>query len=297
MHDLYRTVTDRIVAALERGTPPWVRPWSTITDAIPVNAQSRRPYRGINFALLTLEATNSGYQVNRWLTYRQAVELGGQVRGGEHGSMVVFWQLRRVAATAEAFSDEDVPSLPAKVFPLLRAYTVFNVAQVDGLPAALSALGHVAWAPEARAEELLFMSEASVRHGGAKAFYNPVSDEVHMPPRAAFASAASYYNVALHELTPWTGHHSRCHRQLTGRFGDAAYAAEELVAELGAAYLCAHCRLDGELRHASYLASWLKVLRSDKRAIFTAATLAQRAADYVLRLTNPIDGGVFAQAA
>ncbi|MBP9054475.1 MAG: hypothetical protein KBF94_17790, partial [Ilumatobacteraceae bacterium] len=103
--------------------------------------------------------------------------------------------------------------------------------------------------------------------------------------------------VALHELTHWTGHPSRCHRQLTGRFGDAAYAAEELVAELGSAYLCAHCRLDGELRHESYLASWLKVLRADKRAIFTAATLAQRAADYVLRLTNPIDGGVLAQAA
>ena len=297
MHDLYRTVTDRIVAGLERGTPPWVRPWSTITDAIPVNAQSRRPYRGINFALLSLEAASSGHPVNRWLTYRQAMELGGQVRRGEHGSMVVFWQLRNVAATAETFSDEAVPSLPTKVYPLLRAYTVFNVAQVDGLPTTLSAPGRVAWEPEARAEELLLMSAASIRHGGTKAFYSPASDEVHLPSRAAFASAASYYNVALHELTHWTGHPSRCHRQLTGRFGDAAYAAEELVAELGSAYLCAHCRLDGELRHESYLASWLKVLRADKRAIFTAATLAQRAADYVLRLTNPIDGGVLAQAA
>lgn len=298
MHDLYQTVTDRIVAALEQGAPPWVRPWSTIPEAIPMNAQSRRPYRGINFALLSLEASAHGYSVNRWLTYRKALELGGQVRRGERGTTVVFWQLRRVGVTAETFPDDgDTPSLADKVYPLLRAYTVFNVAQVDGLPASYLACTAVVWEPEAKAEELLLMSGAEIRHGGAKAFYRPSTDEIQLPPRAAFAGASGYYNVALHELTHWTGHDSRCNRQLVGRFGDAAYAAEELIAEMGAAYLCARCGLDGELRHAGYVASWLKVLRSDKRAIFTAAAQAQRAADYVLQLANPVGSDAVALAA
>ena len=131
------------------------------------------------------------------------------------------------------------------------------------------------------------MSCAHLRHGGSKAFYQPATDEIQLPPRAAFGTAVGYYNVALHELTHWTGHPSRCNRNLTGRFRDGAYAAEELIAEMGSAYLCAHCRLDGELRHASYLESWLRVLRADKRAIFTAASQAQRAADWILRLAQP----------
>ena len=125
------------------------------------------------------------------------------------------------------------------------------------------------------------------RHGGSKAFYRPDTDEIQLPPRAAFPTAAGYYNVALHELTHWSGHPNRCARDFSGRFRDAAYAAEELVAEMGAAYLCAHCRIDGELRHVSYLASWLAMLKADKRAIFTAAAKAQQAADCILRLADP----------
>jgi len=286
--DLYAETTARIVAALERGAPPWVRPWSRVDEAIPVNAHTRRPYRGVNFTLLSLEAEAQGYGVNRWLTYRHAQELGGQVRQGEQGTPIVFWQLRKIGVVAEAFPEHDEPPVtPAKVYPLLRAYTVFNVAQIDGLGAQYTDTKAPTWEPEARGEELLLMSGARFRHGGARAFYQPASDEIHLPPRAAFAEGAGYYNVALHELTHWTGHPERCNRSLSGRFGDAAYAAEELIAEMGAAYLCAHCRIDGELRHASYLESWLKVLRSDKRAIFTAATQAQRAADYVLALAQP----------
>ena len=133
VHDLYAGVTARIVAALERGTPPWVRPWSTVAEALPVNAQTRRPYRGINFTLLSLQAGAQGYASNRWATYRQALEMGGQVRKGQTGATIVFWQLRKVAATAEAFPDTNPAELPNKVFPLLRAYTVFNVDQIDGL--------------------------------------------------------------------------------------------------------------------------------------------------------------------
>lgn len=288
MHDLFQSVTDRIVAALERGAPPWVRPWASIPEALPVNAQTQRPYRGVNFALLSLEAASRGYPANRWLTYRQAAGLGGQVRRGEQGSEVVFWRLRQVNATVESFPrDDDPPTLPGKVYPLLRAYTVFNVDQVDGLPPTCHWISVPRWEPEAKAEELLLMSEAIIRHGGSKAYYSPSLDEIRLPPRAAFPSGEAYYNVALHELTHWTSHESRCNRQLGTRFGDDAYAAEELIAEMGAAFLCAHCRLDGELRHTSYLSHWLKVLRADKRAIFTASAKAQRAADYLMALTQP----------
>jgi antirestriction protein ArdC len=200
----------------------------------------------------------------------------------------LFWQLRKIGVVAEAFPEpDDPPVTPAKIYPLLCAYTVFNVAQIDGLDAQYTQGQAPAWEPEARAEELLLMSGARFRQGGTRAFYQPASDEIHLPPRAAFSNAGGFYNTALHEITHWSGHPSRCHRDLTGRFGDAGYAAEELIAEMGAAYLCAFCRIDGELRHAGYLQSWLKVLRSDKRAIFTAAAHAQRAADYILKLAQP----------
>lgn len=227
--DLYAETTARIVAALERGAPPWVRPWSQISDAIPLNAQTRRQYRGVNFTLLSLEAERCSYQVNRWLTYRQALELGAQVRRGEHGTPVVFWKLRRLALTAESCPQEDEAAvLPEKVFPLLRAYTLFNVGQIDGLPATLCAPSTARWEPEAKGEELLLMSGARFRQGGTRAYYQPASDEIHLPPRSAFPSAANFYSVALHELAHWSGAPGRCHRDLTGRFGDASYAAEEL---------------------------------------------------------------------
>jgi antirestriction protein ArdC len=285
MNDLYAETTARIVAALERGSAPWVRPWSTLAEAIPMNAQSKRQYRGVNFTLLTLEAEAHGYPVNRWLTYRQAAELGGQVRRGERGTTVVFWKLKKLAA--EVFPDSAAPDLPDRVYPLLRAYTVFNVAQVDGLAPELTHVAAATWEPEARAEELLLKSGAQLRFGGSKAFYRPGSDEIQLPPQRAFPTAGGYYNVALHELTHWTSHESRCNRQLGKRFGDDAYASEELIAEMGAAFLCAHCRIDGELRHAAYLDSWLRVLRTDKRAIFIAAAKAQQAADYLLARLQP----------
>jgi antirestriction protein ArdC len=294
--DLYALTTARIVEALEQGVAPWVRAWSTGVDTLPMNASSRRAYRGINVVLLELEAQARGYPLNRWLTYRQADELGGQVRRSEQGCSVVFWRLRNVAATADAYPSEDEHDLPDRVIPLLRSFTLFNVAQIDGLPPELMTVPGVAWETEARAEELLLMSGAVIRHGGGQAYYQPGLDEIHLPPRQSFPAGVRYYATALHELTHWTSHPSRCKRELGKRFGDDAYAAEELIAEIGAAFLCAHCRIDGQLEHASsYLSSWLKVLRTDKRAIFVAATKAQQAADYVLRLANPV--GVNALAA
>ena len=198
---------------------------------------TRRPYRGINVVLLALEAQAQGYPLQRWVTYRQALELGGQVRKGEQGTTIVFWQLKRVAAVADVYPDRDEPNLPDKVYPLLRAFTVFNTAQVDGLPPAVTSTVAPTWEPEARAEELLLMSGAQIRHGGFKAYYAPAIDVVQLPPRSAFATAQQYYGTALHELTHWSAHPSRCARQFGQRFGDDAYAAEELVAEMGAAFL------------------------------------------------------------
>jgi antirestriction protein ArdC len=273
--DLYREVTDRIIASLEAGVAPWIRPWTGEADSLPVNAASHRAYRGINVVLLTLTGTARGYALNRWLTFRQAVELGGRVRRGEHGTQVVFYKLHELPG-----SDEPEP----KVVPLLRTFTVFNVCQIDGLPRSLSQPPEDAtdWNPCGAAEAMLDRSGAAIQHGGNRAFYHPGTDTVQLPPRTAFPDPAGYYCTALHELIHATAHPSRCARDLSGRFGDAAYAAEELVAEMGSAFLCAHCRLEGRLQHASYIASWLNVLRNDKRAIFTAAAKAQAAADYVL---------------
>ena len=293
-HDLYTSITARIVSALEAGLAPWVRPWSEDVDSFAMNAGTRRPYRGINALLLSLEATSQGYPLNRWLTYRQATELGGQVERGARGTTVVLWRLRKVAATADAYPAPDESDVPERVIPLLRAFTVFNLAQVEGVPATLKATQRCTWEPEARAEELLLRSGATVRHGGSRAFYRPGDDEIHLPPKRVFPAADRYYGTALHELTHWSSHPSRCNRQLGQRFGDDAYAAEELIAEMGAAFLCAYCRIDGELHHADYLASWLKVLRQDKRAIFVAATRAQQAADYILRLARPPEGEALA---
>ncbi len=287
MNDLYQSVTARIVAALEQGTPPWVRPWSEDVDGAAVNASSRRPYRGINALLLGLEATSRSYPLNRWITYRQTVELGAHVRRGEHGTTVVLWRLRRINAVADAFPSPDETDIKIPVVPLLRAFTVFNLDQLDDVPVALRAVEPLRWEPDAKARELILMSGANLRHGGSRAFYRPSDDAIQLPPPRAFASAHGYYGTALHELVHWTSAPGRCNRQLGKRFGDAAYAAEELIAEMGAAFLCGFCGLDSELHHAEYVASWLNVLRTDKRAVFVAATRAQQAADYLLRPLQP----------
>jgi antirestriction protein ArdC len=289
MRDLYQDVTNRIIAALEAGIPPWVKPWSGGIETVPANAGSKRPYRGVNALLLTLEATRRGYARNAWLTFRQAAELGGRVRGGEHGTTVVFYKLQERRTTPDTEGEEREER---RVVPLLRAFKVFNVAQIEGLPEHLvQPPPPPAWEPDTEAERLLASSGARVNYGGARAFYQPTEDFIQLPAPGAFGDRGGYYATALHELVHWTGHHSRCNRQLGKRFGEEAYAVEELIAEMGSAFLCAHCRLDGQLQHASYIGSWLKVLKNDKRAVFTAAGQAQRAADFVLgpaaRLADP----------
>jgi antirestriction protein ArdC len=281
MNDLYDTVTRQIIAALEAGTPPWVCPWRRDPqEMVPRNAASGRPYRGVNVLLLSLRLQASGYVHNRWLTFNQARALGAHVRAGERGTQVVFFKLHEVEREPRA-ANEDTP----KVVPLLRSFTVFNVDQVDGLeadPVDAASNDTTSWDPCAAADQLIAASGASIRHGGNRAFYSPAEDVIQLPAPGAFLNAEHYYSTALHELTHWTGHPSRCNRPLGRRHGMEAYAFEELVAELGSAFLTNHCGLPGQLNHASYIASWLEALRNDRRLIFTAASHAQRAADFLL---------------
>lgn len=282
--DLYQRVTDQIVAALEQGVRPWQRPWSTSAATgrivLPLRGNGVA-YSGINVLMLWGAAVDNGYQSPTWLTYKQAAELGGQVRRGEKGSLVVF-----ASTMTRSEADGDTGEENERSIPFLKGYTVFNTEQIDGLPESyrtVSPSRPAAIERNTRAEAFAAAPGAVIRHGGDRAFYSPGTDAVQMPPLEAFRDAADYYGVLAHELTHWTGHPSRLDRQFGKRFADRAYAFEELVAELGSAFLSADLDLTPEPRadHADYLGHWLGILKADKRAIFTAASQAQRAADHL----------------
>lgn len=290
--DIYQRVTDRIVASIEAGaaTGDWRMPWHGGADgqasAVPCNVATGKPYRGVNVLALWAAAQAGGYGSGTWATYRQWREIGAQVRKGEQASPVVFWRLLDEGdgdgAEGGSQGGDDDGEASGRRRLLARGYSVFNAAQVDGYDApALPAL------PEAQriahAEVFFAALGAAVEHGGNRASYIPAQDKIRMPDFGLFRDAVAYYGTYAHEATHWAGHSSRCARDLTGRFGSEAYAAEELVAELGAAFLCADLRLASEPRsdHAQYVASWLNVLRGDKRAVFTAAAKAQAAADWM----------------
>ncbi len=282
--DVYTRVTDRIVADLEKGIRSWMKPWSAEHTAGKISRPLRHngtPYRGMNILLLWGDAMAKGYAAPIWMTFKQALELDAHVRKGEHGSLVVY--ANSITRTETNDKGEEFE----REIPFMKGYTVFNVEQIEGLPA------HYCAKPEnplplseriESADRFLTSTNAEIRHGGNQAFYAPGCDLVQMPPFEAFRDKESYYATALHELTHWTSHKSRLDRSFDAkRFGDHGYAREELVAELGAAFLCADLGITPEVRddHAAYLAHWLKVLTEDKRAIFSAAAHAQRAADFL----------------
>jgi antirestriction protein ArdC len=282
--DLYTRVTAQIVEDLQRGVRPWTRPWSADHLAGRISRPLRhnlQPYSGINVVLLWCEATARGFSAPIWMTFRQALELGGHVRKGEHGSMVVY--ANRITRTETSEQGEDVE----REIPFLKAYTVFNADQVEGLPTTFYAKETPTLEPAKRiahADAFFAATGAEVRHGGTSAFYAMPTDHVQMPPFETFADPERYCATLAHEATHWTRHPSRLDRDLgRQRWGDEGYAREELVAELGAAFLCADLGLELQPRedHAAYIASWLEVLRHDKRFIFSAASHAQRAADFL----------------
>lgn len=273
--DLYQNVTDRILARLEAGTMPWIRPYSSLGAQLPMNAITNRPYNGIN-VLLFWTAAERGYPTPRFVTFRQAKAAGGTVRKGEHGMPLYFFKQLIV---------KDKKTQEDKRIGLLREYTVFNVAQCDGLPERIvHGPAIVAKNPDQRnaeAEQFILATGADFRNGPGTPCYIPSRDYIRVPDFKHFHKALGYYCMAFHELSHWTGAKPRLDRDLTGRFGTAAYAAEELVAELSAAFLCAEFGYDNEQQNACYIASWIKLLKEDSKAIFTAASKAQQAANYL----------------
>ena len=281
---LYDEVTAKIIAQLEAGRFPWVQPWDSSRcggPGLPVNALTARAYSGINVLLLWGAAISAGYPSQNWLTFRQALQAGGAVRKGEKGVTVVYAD-RFIPEAEKARAHESGDD--ARAVPFLKRFTVFNVAQCEGLREGL--VTQNAPLPEREiiphAEALIAATGADFRIGGAQAYYSPSGDYVAVPPQPAFRDQVNFYRTAFHELSHWSGAGHRLGRDLSGRFGSKAYAREELCAEISAAFICAALGIAPTVRHADYLGSWLEVLREDNRAIFRAAGQASKAADYLI---------------
>ena len=280
---LYEEVTARVIAELEAGRLPWVQPWGSAGSgpSLPRNALTARPYSGINVLILWGAVIEHGWPSQGWLTFRQALEAGGNVRKGERGTTVVYADsfVPKGEQTRATESGDG-----AKPVPFLKRFTVFNVAQCEGLRDGLAP--DPVPLPEREimpvAEACIAASGVAFRIGGDRAFYVPSLDYVQVPPQPAFFEQVNYYRTCLHELTHATGHPARLDRKLVNAFGSKDYAREELVAEMGSAFLCAALGIEPTVRHADYIGSWLEVLREDSRAIFRAASAASRAADWLL---------------
>ena len=292
--DVRQVIADKIIDLMETGGVKTLKRWaaSAAAGGLPVNATTGVAYRGANVIVLWIEAMERGYTLQRWMTYKQAQELGGQVRKGEKSVMCAYWSSAPLAKKDKQAEGEEQEK--QRAFLWCEPFYLFNVAQIDNLPAAMyeePVIERYNHDPIENAERLIGASGATIRHGGSKAFYAPSADYIAMPPREYFYSAEGYYATLTHELTHWTAHPTRLDREFGRRFGDSAYAFEELVAELGSAFLAAEIGFIDETiaDHAGYVESWLAVLRGDSNAIFTAAKKAGEAADFLIeRMKNPL---------
>lgn len=290
--DVYERITNQIVAELEQGVRPWLKPWNAEHAAGRITRPLRSngvPYRGINVLMLWSESVAKGFAAPIWMTFKQALELNAHVRKGEQGSLVVY-----ASKLTRTETDSDTGEESERDIPFMKGYTVFNVEQVEGLPEHYYAVAAPQIDPVQRvaeAEAFFAATGAVISHGGNRACYSPALDRIQMPPFESFRDAISYYATLAHETTHWTRNPSRLNREFgRKRWGDEGYAMEELVAELGSAFLSSDLGLTPEVRpdHAAYIASWIQVLKQDKRAIFTAASHAQRAADFLQGLQVPV---------
>jgi len=290
--NLYDEITEKILAELEAGRLPWVQPWGTAAAkaplAMPKNAATSRAYSGINVLILWGAVIERGFPCQSWLTFRQALSLGGNVRKGERGTTVVY---------ADRFVPDDEKQRAretgeeAQAIPFLKRFTVFNLAQCEGLP---DDLAIVAPPPEPgligpKVEALIKASGIDFRIGGNRAFYVPAHDYVMVPPPQAFFEPINWHRTALHECSHASGAPHRLNRDLSGSFGTKKYAFEEMIAEISAAFCCAALGIVPTVRHADYIGSWAEVLREDNRAIVRAASQASKAADWLLKFV-PEDG-------
>lgn len=280
--NVYEIITERIIAKLDAGIIPWHKPWSS-PEMMPKSFNSRKEYRGINVMLLGC----AGFPSPWWLTFKQAQERGGMVRKGEKGTPVIFWKwLDRKGA---ASPDPDEINVNGSRVPMLRYYTVFNAAQIDGIEFPAVETTPQTFKPiDAAAQVVSGMPNApAIKHGNGAAFYRPAEDFVGMPDPEKFESAEAYHATLFHELTHSTGHASRCNRKASisewSRFGSQSYSREELVAEMGAAFLCGVTGIiDPTLdQSVAYIQSWRRKLHDDPKAVVVAAAQAQKAADYI----------------
>jgi antirestriction protein ArdC len=282
--DVYTRVTNKIIADLEQGERTWMKPWNAGNTAGRIVRPLRFngvPYSGINILMLWAESVANGFSSPTWMTFRQASELDAHVRKGEKGSLVVYANsLTRTEADEHGEESE-------REIHYMKGYTVFNVEQIEGLPETYYAKPQITTTPVERiahAEAFFAATKADIRYRGDRAFYSADGDYIQMPVIEAFHDAESFYSTLGHESAHWTKHPSRLDRDFGRKqWGDEGYAREELVAELSSAFLCADLGLTPEVRddHASYIASWLEVLKNDKRAIFSAASHAQKAVDFL----------------
>lgn len=293
--DLFREVTDKMIASLESGTPLWRQAWQSGNEGLPANAVTGRRYGGINVMLLWSDAVNKGYERNRWLTFRQAREAGGNVRRGEKSTTVVLFKPFQKAEEDDSgcmIKDENGDPV-MRGYRMMDSFHLFNIDQCENLPGKLCPEQPVL--PEAEriagADKIVTASGVPVRHNsGGRACYHPIADHIIMPQAVQFQTPADYYSTLLHELVHSTGHPSRLAREgivnCPADKHDPVYGFEELIAEMGAAFLCADLGIQGDLQHESYIASWLTILKEDKRAIFRAARYAREAFEYLTAETE-----------
>jgi len=271
---IYDQVTDRIIAELERGALPWIKPWRDIPGGNEDrNIISQKPYQGINRLILGM----SGFSNPAWGSFKQWQQLGGTVRKGETGTHIVFY-----SPIVKDAINPSTGNLEQSKYHCLKSYVVFNLSQVEGINLVKSdPVDAPVFNPIPALEDKVIKTGARISHGGHQAYYRRDSDYIGMPEKIEFRDESNYYATLLHELVHWSGAPKRLDREKGKRFADAAYAFEELIAELGAAFLCQDFGIAGDLRHADYIGSWLKCLKADNKAIFNAAALAQKAASYI----------------
>ena len=271
MSTIYQEVTNSIIEQLEKGAAPWIKPWSADSTA-DKNIVSQKPYAGINRLILGMSSMCQSFNAPVWGSFKQWQALGASVRKGEKGTKIIFYS---------PITKENKATGDSETYNLIKAYFVFNASQVDGIEIAPVSAPDTPFDSIYEAEQRISKTGAIISHGGDAAFYSPSHDKIQLPNKATFQDAGSYYATAFHELTHWTSAKTRLDRTLGTKFGNPEYAFEELVAEMGAAFLCQDYRIKGELRHAGYIQNWLKACRSDDKAIFKASALAQKAANYI----------------
>lgn len=290
--DIYQDITNRIIAALEKGTMPWVKPW---VAGLPQNAVSGRYYNGINVLLLQIEAEEKGYQSTKWITAKAANELGGHIRKGEKSTRIVKYcpiEKEKHDDNGEVILDEN-GNPEIEHYAIIKGYPMFNIEQCEGLPEYLFLVEKEPSEIQKIAEVKQILEGMGIKvkhHCGDRAYYRPSSDSISMPTMKIFCSERSYYSVLLHEMIHATGHKDRLNREgvtsKKSKFGNELYAFEELIAELGSAFMCTALGFDTISFNASYIDSWIKVLKSDKKAIFKASGHARRATEYLFEIRD-----------